>query len=358
MIIQCDSCGTRYRLAEDMLKPGGIRVRCARCQFVFKVSRPFSPVPEPVSTPELPRWEKFADSGGNALKTEVGDGDFPQDQAGPVTGGPSFPSLGDFGAAGEEAGQAFSAAGADLPETDRWGETEESPRQEEASAAAGKGKESSPEEFSLPPALRTPPKAGEPIDLIRRRGPQRSGLSLFTKLVLILFLAVAAFGGGLVGYLYWNGEPIDITRLLERVRGVAPAAPKPAGRIHLTNFDGFFIVNRGAGRLFVIRGLAVNEYPEPRTAISVKAALYDATGKAIAQKTAFCGNVLDDEALRNLPFRKIEEAMKNQFGAEFSNLTTAPGKTIPFMVVFQNVPDKLAEFSVDVHDSRPANAGR
>jgi adenylate cyclase len=37
MIISCDDCGTSFELDEKYLKPGGTKVRCARCRSVFRV---------------------------------------------------------------------------------------------------------------------------------------------------------------------------------------------------------------------------------------------------------------------------------------------------------------------------------
>ena len=35
MILQCDQCGTRFRLDDAKLKPGGVKVRCSKCRHVF-----------------------------------------------------------------------------------------------------------------------------------------------------------------------------------------------------------------------------------------------------------------------------------------------------------------------------------
>lgn len=45
MIVQCEACQTRFRLADEKVKPGGIRVRCSKCKEVFTVT---PPKPEPV----------------------------------------------------------------------------------------------------------------------------------------------------------------------------------------------------------------------------------------------------------------------------------------------------------------------
>jgi len=45
MIVQCQACQTRFRLADEKIKPGGTKVRCSKCKEIFTVT----PVePEPV----------------------------------------------------------------------------------------------------------------------------------------------------------------------------------------------------------------------------------------------------------------------------------------------------------------------
>jgi len=57
--------------------------------------------------------------------------------------------------------------------------------------------------------------------------------------------------------------------------------------------------------------------------------------------------------LRKLPYAKIEEAMNNQFGEALSNLNIDPGQSIPFTIVLRKIPDQVAEFNVELADSRP-----
>jgi len=45
MIVQCEACQTRFRLADEKIKPGGTKVRCSRCKEVFTVTLP---EPQPV----------------------------------------------------------------------------------------------------------------------------------------------------------------------------------------------------------------------------------------------------------------------------------------------------------------------
>ena len=40
MVIQCSSCDTRFKIADDKLKAGGVKVRCSKCKEVFTVQPP------------------------------------------------------------------------------------------------------------------------------------------------------------------------------------------------------------------------------------------------------------------------------------------------------------------------------
>jgi len=190
------------------------------------------------------------------------------------------------------------------------------------------------------------PAAAQPpvMPAARRRKSPLKGVMFF---LLLLFLALL---GGAV-YLYWQGSVPELTRLVDRLTGQS-AAPTTSGQIRLEGLSSFYVANREAGQMLVIEGQAVNGYPEPRSSITVKGVVFDKTGKAVLQQTVFCGNPFDQEALKKLPFAKIEEGMNNPFGESLSNLNIAPGKALPFTIVIRNLPADIAEFSVEVVDSK------
>jgi len=203
-----------------------------------------------------------------------------------------------------------------------------------------------------PPELPRPAASGtkkvpaaSPV-LPRRKSPLK-GLMTFILLLLLALCAAA-------GYFFWQRGELNVEQIIEQLTG--QGAPTPvAGQIRLTELSSAFVTNRQAGQMFVIRGQAVNDYPDTRSAIAVKGILYDKAGKALLQQTVFCGNSLDTSDLRNLPFAKIEESMNNQFGDSLSNLNVGPGKSIPFTIVFKNLPSDMSEFTVETVDSKPGS---
>jgi hypothetical protein len=52
---------------------------------------------------------------------------------------------------------------------------------------------------------------------------------------------------------------------------------------------------------------------------------------------------------------KIEEAMGSPFGDSLANLGVQPGKSIPFVIVFNGVQKNASEFSMEVVGSTVAS---
>jgi hypothetical protein len=129
------------------------------------------------------------------------------------------------------------------------------------------------------------------------------------------------------------------------------------GNLHIALPDRFitsqYVTNENIGRLFVIRGKVRNNYDGPRNFIVVKAALFGKDGQKLQKKTAYCGGVLSVKELETLGQATIAAKMANKFGDERSNFGIPPGKEIPFLVLFTDVPPNLGEFTVEVASSLP-----
>ena len=51
LVAACPKCGARYRVDAQRLSPQGGRLRCARCEAVFRVTPPSAQTPEPPDAP-------------------------------------------------------------------------------------------------------------------------------------------------------------------------------------------------------------------------------------------------------------------------------------------------------------------
>jgi len=177
---------------------------------------------------------------------------------------------------------------------------------------------------------------------------RKSTSRVFLLLTLLLLLL-----GGAGAYLYLQSDGQQfVERLLVTLKGEEPAAPVEQ-RIGLTISGSSYVDNREVGQLLVIQGAATNNFSGVRSAITVKGVLVGADGKVLQQQTVFCGNYLSEEKLRTMKYAQIEEAMNNQFGDSLVNMNVKPGTAIRFTVVFRNLPQNLANISVEVVDSKP-----
>ncbi len=196
-----------------------------------------------------------------------------------------------------------------------------------------------------PAAIRAKPARSK-----HARRKKKGGSGIFTWLLVLILLGLC----GATGYYYWLGQFPDVDFLIKRFLPQETAAPA-ASQIKITDPSGIFVNNSEAGQLFVIQGKAVNGYAEPRSALAVKGQLFNRSGDLLREQTVFCGNTLSENELKTLPLAKLRERTENQFGDSLSNLNVGPGKSIPFTIVFSDLPADLSEFNVEPGDSIPGS---
>lgn len=118
-----------------------------------------------------------------------------------------------------------------------------------------------------------------------------------------------------------------------------------------------FIDNASAGRMFVITGKVKSSYDTPRRFIQMTGKLFT-KGKNLAKtEVVYCGNVISDAELTSLDIATIKKRLEDRFGGDQKTDTQIqPGKTLPFMVVFSDLPkEQLEEFTIEVEKSVEAN---
>lgn len=72
MVIQCSHCQARFKLADDKIKPGGTKVRCAKCREIFTVTQDAGAAESPTQNiPEEPLNSQPAQS--NEFSFDIGD---------------------------------------------------------------------------------------------------------------------------------------------------------------------------------------------------------------------------------------------------------------------------------------------
>ncbi len=171
---------------------------------------------------------------------------------------------------------------------------------------------------------------------------------------LVALLILVLLGGGSYGaYVLLDYLNIQIPYVSDYFK---PKVSDLKGNLKIDTLDinSRFILNVKAGKLFVITGRAKNGYSNNRNFISVSGKLFAKGKKLVKTQTVFCGNVLSDIELSNMDFDAIQKRLSNRFGDNKSNVQVKPGKELPFMIVFSNLPENLEEFAIEAAGSTPA----
>ena len=129
---------------------------------------------------------------------------------------------------------------------------------------------------------------------------------------------------------------------------------KEVGEIRIDNISSKFIDNTMHGKLFIITGTVKNEFSGSRKYIKIQGSLFS-SGKILAKEvTVYGGNNISDPDLSEMSLADINQRLSNRFGDKKSNFDVKPGRSIPFMVVFSDLPESLEEFTVEAVGSFPA----
>ena len=109
-----------------------------------------------------------------------------------------------------------------------------------------------------------------------------------------------------------------------------------------------FVENKTSGELLIINGNVTNRYDHPRSNVQVKGTLYNNAGKVIISSAVYCGNMFTDAELTDLDMKTIEGRLNNRMGDNQMNSGVKPGQSVPFTVIFKNLPQDMDEFAVEV----------
>lgn len=178
--------------------------------------------------------------------------------------------------------------------------------------------------------------------------PARSSFLRPSVITLVLIFAALAGGGAYLGFTK-SGQ--DLLRgLIPGMESLWLRGGKPGPQYDVRNLIGYYESSAKAGNLFIIKGQVANVGRTRKSGIRIHAALLDGNDRPIAERTCYAGNILPGETLRVAPREKIEEAMSNRFGEKLVNMDIAPGKSVPFMVVFFNIPEGIDAYRLEAKD--------
>jgi predicted Zn finger-like uncharacterized protein len=469
MVIQCSSCDTRFKISDDKVKSGPVKVRCSKCKEVFTVQPPEEE--QPVTTEEVAvapendndtspslddvDWgslnseeaetpapaadepkediptddfsfgedetttddsfslgdsadetvtEEDTDDGGDDFS--FGDDDtVAEDEKEDADdsfsfGGSAETTADDFGfdeAVGEGAQDEFSfddapAATGDADDFDWDGggtdadsdETEDSdgsldfsslemaddePAAVEVEIATQSVQVATPAvEDSRPSSVKGPQKRGAKGRKAGKRKKAKKKSGPLRGIMVLLLLLILTVGGSLFGIKqmgFWSGnveelQDVDYVTaaktawelVMTEVNQLAGTEiDNRSGTITITEMNGRYVQNATAGTLLVIEGNIRNDFKSSRTAIAVKGILYDQDLNIIRESKVYCGNAIDGKTLQTGTVAKMQEYTDNPFGDRFSNEDVAPGTSLPFTIIFNDIPENFSQFNVEIAES-------
>lgn len=205
-------------------------------------------------------------------------------------------------------------------------------------------------------------------------GGAGSGLRIFLTMLLMVALLFAILVGiyalrdrirdrtgiaiptiGLVEQAREQVAALDIPGVSDWVR---PQVIDPDGALNLITQDvtGRFVNSPSLGDLFVITGKVRNNYPTTRHSILLMGRLFTKENKEIQAKSFYAANLITDRELATLTMAQIDRRLNVALGQENMNARVSPGQVIPFMAVFAKLPDDLAEYAVEVRESKEGSA--
>lgn len=313
MIIQCEKCKSRFRLNEKVLGDSGAKVRCSLCGHIFKAYPPTGTSPPPAEAP---------------LSPEPAQGVPPPEEQDELWDAPD--------GAEEKDGQ----------EIDSDNLIERGYADNEAHRMPSPAAPSEAFEESLQAVDET--WGGDLVPPVEKQDrPRRRGR--FWIILLLVLLLLGAAGAGL-----WFFAPQYLPSSLPFLHFM-DSEKEDAGirNLNLEGISGRFILSEKLGRIFAIDGNVVSNYPEKRSFILLRGNLLDERGQVVQTQEAYAGNPLREEELKTMSSEELAQAMANRDGIGRSNFNVEPGESIPFTIVFHNLPPNLSEFTVEPVQSSP-----
>ena len=162
------------------------------------------------------------------------------------------------------------------------------------------------------------------------------------KIALALVLVLACAGGG-----WWYYTSKGAAKQ-QNEQDIA----KQVELLTMRNVRQYYVDNEKVGKVFVVEGRVVNEFPQPKELFTVEAGIYDKDQKTLALKKQLCGVQLSLFQLQVLSEKEMESFLNNKIEILTNNTNVMPGGEVPFMVLFYAPPKGVAEFGVKIVDAR------
>ncbi len=337
MIITCEECQTKFSLEQDLLKETGSKVRCSACKHVF-TTFPSKEEPQIEEVPTKKAEETVVIHPEEVPKEEDQISDLEDDLSEEIEEKLSKEE-------GELEPISFEDLSEDLSQLDsgviKKKEVEEEEIEREARVE---------EEVGAPEELEGEEEGEElfrPQPIIKKR-PRSRTLRTILLIILIFIGAVSALIAFKPGFLP------ESFPLFKKPLSKEEAFDMGNRRLSFKDLNGTFVDSEKSGKLFVVKGLVTNNYPDRRSFIRIRSNILDSKGTAVKSKIVFAGNPIGDKEIQSLIPEEIDNRLKDKLGKDKMNINIQPTSSIPFMIIFSDLPEDMSEFTVEPISSSPA----
>jgi predicted Zn finger-like uncharacterized protein len=298
MVVKCEKCQSEFNLNESLIKKDGSMVRCSVCKNIFRV---FS------QEQEFSIESEEDDFSITAMEETVAL-DLP----------PELENLeSDIIEKDKEYtfDKAFEDAMEEVIEEQKEGESE-----------------------SMEEDEKEEPK-------IKKEGKSKTLLIVLSSILflIIAFLVIFFFFPGII--------PDSIYSKQTETKSSVPDTG--TAQLNFKGVTGSFLNSDKAGDLFIIKGTVINNDSKNRSYILLKGGILDKEGKPLKEATAFAGNNFTEDKLKEISKDEINAAMQNRSGMDNSGIEVKPGASIPFVIIFTDLPEKskMADLTVEAVSS-------
>ena len=195
-----------------------------------------------------------------------------------------------------------------------------------------------------------PSPAVEPTARGESTAPESSRQRVSAWPAVAAVLAILLAAGGYLGFTTTGRKTLEgVVPGVAGLWGGKPAA-SPAPKYDLRNVIGYYESGAASPRILVIKGQVANLSTVDKSSIRVNAALLDNTDAVLMQQAVYAGNVLSGDAIRKADRDTMLKTLGNRFGEGLANMHVAPGKAIPFMVVFLDAPGNIDSYKLEAKD--------
>ena len=371
MVITCESCASRFRFDEGLLKGAkGALIKCPRCSERILVRNPAAPRPiAPVASSSMPRGTPPIDqriSPPVLLSPPVSPPTLPL-PAPPAAVDTKIPPIQVEGQGGmiSLVPPKRHAAGADLSAMIVPGPGHTLPDERTVIPAADPGSVSQaiPGKYAhrvadlfRPPSEVPDGSLSEDGDSsVEDRGAGQAGRvpsprPLYQRAFFIAaVISVLLLSGG--AFYYVDHVDGNFGR-----HPLVTASPVPAQSasgppiFDVQDLQGSINKQDTGERLYVIKGTVTNVGKTLSRGIRIQATLLGKDNQAIMQNEAFAGNLIDESLMSHMNRVRIEGFLGMRYGEGNANRDITAGMSLPFMVVFFDPPEGIQSFTVKAMD--------